>query len=71
MVDQADLREQVEYYRAIAGEYETHKIDANGGEELLAAFQNCDIGGDVLELTCGLEQSPITTRSASRLGYCC
>jgi len=54
--DQADLREQVEYYRAIAGEYETHKIDANGGEELLAAFQNFDIGGDVLELTCGLGQ---------------
>lgn len=54
MVNDADLSEQVAYYRAIAHEYETHTIDAPGGEDLVAAFESFDIGGHVLELTCGL-----------------
>ena len=47
------LDEQIAYYRAIASEYDTHSIDAPGQPEVLAAFDRFDIGGDVLELTCG------------------
>jgi len=64
MVTDADLREQVAYYSAIADEYETHKIDASGGEDLMAAFERFEIGGQVLELTCGLGQW--TSRLAQR-----
>lgn len=47
------LAEQIEYYRAIADEYETHGIDAPGQTEQRTAFANFEIGGDVLELACG------------------
>ncbi len=50
------LDEQIDYYRAIAGEYESHAIDEPGKRHLLAAFADFDIRGDVLELACGTGQ---------------
>ena len=47
------LDEQIGYYRAIAEEYETHTIDAPGQQDLLDAFDQFNIGGDLLELACG------------------
>lgn len=49
----SDLEEQVAYYRAIASEYEDHRIDEAGEAELLAAADGFPVGGDVLELACG------------------
>lgn len=48
-----DLQEQIAYYRAIASEYEDHRIDEPGEAELLAAVDGFLVGGDVLELACG------------------
>jgi SAM-dependent methyltransferase len=45
--------EQLAYYRAIAGEYEDHAIDALGRDELLSAIDAFQPAGDVLELACG------------------
>lgn len=45
--------EQLAYYRAVAGEYEDHVIDAPGGDELLLAIDSFRPTGDVLELACG------------------
>jgi len=45
--------EQQAYYRAIASEYEDHKIDVPGERELLAAIDAFRPTGDVLELACG------------------
>jgi len=45
--------EQQAYYRAIASEYEDHKIDVPGERELLAAVDGFRPTGDVLELACG------------------
>jgi demethylmenaquinone methyltransferase/2-methoxy-6-polyprenyl-1,4-benzoquinol methylase len=47
------LAEQIAYYRAIAGEYDTHSIPLPGVEEMLAALESFDASGDVLELACG------------------
>lgn len=61
------LAEQIAYYRAIAGEYEDHRIDAPGQRELLAAFEGFDMSGDVLELACGSGNwtTRIVTKAAS------
>ena len=53
MADQELLDRQVAYYRAIAHEYGDHPIDAPGQTELIAAFNQFSITGDVLELACG------------------
>jgi demethylmenaquinone methyltransferase/2-methoxy-6-polyprenyl-1,4-benzoquinol methylase len=47
------LAEQLAYYRAVAGEYGDHRIDAPGEGELLAAIDAFRPRGDVLELACG------------------
>lgn len=47
------LAEQVEYYRAVAGEYFDGLLDEPGGEELAAAVEDFAPTGDVLELACG------------------
>jgi len=53
MTDEGLLAEQIAYYRAIAGEYEDHAIDAPGQSQLVAAFDRFQISGHVLELACG------------------
>jgi demethylmenaquinone methyltransferase/2-methoxy-6-polyprenyl-1,4-benzoquinol methylase len=45
--------EQLAYYRAVADEYETYRIDAPGHDELLSAIATFQPTGDVLELACG------------------
>ena len=45
--------EQLAYYRAVANEYEDHKIDVPGQDELLSAIESFRPTGDVLELACG------------------
>ena len=47
------IAEQLAYYRAVAGEYEDHSIDAAGQDELLSAIDGFRPTGDVLELACG------------------
>jgi ubiquinone/menaquinone biosynthesis C-methylase UbiE len=47
------LAEQLAYYRAVAGEYEDHALDAPGGDELAAALDSFRPTGCVLELACG------------------
>jgi demethylmenaquinone methyltransferase/2-methoxy-6-polyprenyl-1,4-benzoquinol methylase len=47
------LAEQIEYYRAIAPEYEDHTIPGTGKDELFAAIEAFQPTGDVLELACG------------------
>lgn len=47
------LSEQLSYYRAVAGEYEDHAVDAPGAGELLEAIDAFRPTGDVLELACG------------------
>ncbi|MGF1597570.1 MAG: class I SAM-dependent methyltransferase [Acidimicrobiales bacterium] len=49
----ADTAEQLDYYRAVAGEYGDHAIEVVGGDELLAAISAFAPEGDVLELACG------------------
>jgi len=49
----SELAEQIEYYGAIANEYEDHAIDSDGGDELYHAVVNFAAQGDVLELGCG------------------
>jgi trans-aconitate methyltransferase len=48
-----DHSEQLAYYRAVANEYEDHRIDAPGQDELLSAIDAFQPTGDVLELACG------------------
>jgi SAM-dependent methyltransferase len=47
------LGEQIAYYRAVAGEYEDHALDAPGGDALFAALDSFRPTGSVLELACG------------------
>ncbi len=47
------LAEQLAYYRAVAGEYEDHALDAPGEDELFAALDSFRPTGCVLELACG------------------
>jgi SAM-dependent methyltransferase len=47
------LIEQLAYYRAIASEYEDHRIPGPGGSEVIAALKSFRPPGRVLELACG------------------
>ena len=47
------LVEQINYYRAVADEYEDHAISPVGAEEVIAALEAFRPAGDVLELACG------------------
>jgi SAM-dependent methyltransferase len=47
------LREQIDYYRARAAEYDAGALDLPGGDELEAALDAFRPVGDVLELACG------------------
>jgi len=47
------LAEQVDYYRAVAPEYEDHFLPFAGGRELFAALDAFRPTGSVLELACG------------------
>ena len=47
------LAEQIEYYRAMAPEYEGHAVPGWGGPEVAAALDAFRPTGDVLELACG------------------
>ena len=47
------LIEQIDYYRAVAREYEDHAIAEPGEDELTAAFEAFRATGHVLELACG------------------
>jgi trans-aconitate methyltransferase len=47
------LSEQVDYYRAMASEYDDHALREAGGDELAAAIETFRPDGDVLELACG------------------
>jgi SAM-dependent methyltransferase len=47
------LAEQLEYYRAVAPEYEQHAIPGAWGGELLDALEAFKPSGNVLELACG------------------
>ncbi len=47
------LAEQIDYYRAIAAEYEDHSIPSVGADEVTAALDRFQPSGDVLELACG------------------
>ena len=47
------LSDQITYYRAVAGEYDTHALPFGGGDELAAALDEVRPTGDVLELACG------------------
>ncbi len=49
----AVMAEQVAYYRAVAAEYESHGLQAPGGEELVEAIESFRPEGSVLELACG------------------
>lgn len=51
--ERALLAEQVDYYRAVAGEYLDGQLDEPGGDELVAAIDRFAPAGDVLELACG------------------
>src|SRR2546430_9376458 len=60
------LAEQLAYYRAIANEYEDHRIDVPGQDELLAAIDAFRPTGDVLEFRVRLWHLDSTTRSLSK-----
>jgi demethylmenaquinone methyltransferase/2-methoxy-6-polyprenyl-1,4-benzoquinol methylase len=47
------LNEQIDYYRAVAAEYETHALPFPGGSELSEALDAFRPTGSVLELACG------------------
>lgn len=47
------LAEQLDYYRAIAPEYESLSLPGGGGPEVAAALEAFRPSGDVLELACG------------------
>lgn len=47
------LAEQIDYYRAVAGEYFDGQLDEPGGDELVAAVDEFAPAGDVLEMACG------------------
>jgi trans-aconitate methyltransferase len=47
------LADQIDYYRAIAEEYEDHSISNVGADEVTAALERFNATGDVLELACG------------------
>jgi ubiquinone/menaquinone biosynthesis C-methylase UbiE len=47
------LSEQVDYYRAMASEYDDHALREAGGDELAAAIESFRPEGSVLELACG------------------
>jgi len=47
------LAEQIAYYRAAAAEYDSHSLQAPGGEELVEAIESFQPAGRVLELACG------------------
>lgn len=47
------LAEQVAYYRAVAAEYDSHSLQAPGGDELVHAIEAFYPEGRVLELACG------------------
>ncbi len=47
------LAEQIDYYRAVSGEYGDHALRLAGGDELTAALDAFHAAGDVLELACG------------------
>jgi demethylmenaquinone methyltransferase/2-methoxy-6-polyprenyl-1,4-benzoquinol methylase len=47
------LEEQRAFYRAVAPEYEQHRLKVPGGEEVEAALDQFDASGHVLELACG------------------
>lgn len=50
---QALLEEQVRYYRAVAGEYDSHALAFPGGKALADALDEFRPTGSVLELACG------------------
>ena len=50
---QALLEEQVRYYRAVAGEYDSHALAFPGGQALADALDAFRPTGSVLELACG------------------
>jgi demethylmenaquinone methyltransferase/2-methoxy-6-polyprenyl-1,4-benzoquinol methylase len=54
--DDALLREQVDYYRAGAGEYDRVYVEREDIRGLLALFDDFPVVGDVLELACGTGQ---------------
>jgi SAM-dependent methyltransferase len=47
------MAEQIAYYRAVAAEYDSHCLQAPGGEELVEAIEAFQPEGSVLELACG------------------
>jgi 2-polyprenyl-3-methyl-5-hydroxy-6-metoxy-1,4-benzoquinol methylase len=47
------LAEQIAYYRAFATDYESLSIPGAGGDEVVAALERFEPGGEVLELACG------------------
>lgn len=49
----AVLADQIDYYRAVAAEYDSHCLQAPGGEELVQAIESFRPEGSVLELACG------------------
>lgn len=51
--DQQLLKEQIDYYRAVATEYLDGRLDEPGGDELAAAVEAFAPTGDVLELASG------------------
>ena len=51
--DQNLLAEQIDYYRAVAGEYFDGRLDEGGGDELVTVIDEFAPTGDVLELACG------------------
>ncbi len=49
----AVMAEQIAYYRAVAAEYDSHSLQAPGGDELVEAIESFRPEGSVLELACG------------------
>jgi SAM-dependent methyltransferase len=47
------LDEQIAYYRALAGDYESQGLDLPGGDEMTQALDAFQPTGSVLELACG------------------
>ncbi|MER6990665.1 class I SAM-dependent methyltransferase [Saccharopolyspora hirsuta] len=47
------LAEQIGHYRAVAAEYDDHTLPYSGGAELVAAIEEFQPSGSVLELACG------------------